>query len=145
MSWREKSTCSMTLGFRIEAIKKNQVSEKEFFHVREKSDVVAHFKNYTNNDKCIMMMYLERLTELHKALLHSDFFFTHEMIGSSLLFLHDTQKAGIWMIDFGKARCLPANIQITHRDKWVEGNHEDGYLLGIESLIDIFQEMISSK
>lgn len=66
------------------------------------------------------------------------------MIGSSLLFVHDDQKASIWMIDFGKTRPLPDGIKLTHEDKWIEGNHEDGYLIGIQSLIDIFQDTLSS-
>lgn len=43
------------------------------------------------------------------------------------------------MIDFGKTRSLPLNMQITHNRKWIDGNHEDGYLIGIQSLIDIFE------
>lgn len=66
------------------------------------------------------------------------------MIGSSLLFVHDTQKANIWMIDFGKTRPLPQGITITHSAPWIDGNHEDGYLIGIQSLIDLFQEAIST-
>lgn len=65
------------------------------------------------------------------------------MIGSSLLFVHDNKHASIWIIDFGKTRSLPKGVQINHLDKWVEGNYEDGYLFGINSLIEIFQEAIS--
>ena len=45
------------------------------------------------------------------------------------------------MIDFGKTR--PTNLKLTHNDNWVEGNHEDGYLIGINNLINIFQEIDS--
>lgn len=144
MSWRERSSCSSNLGFRIEAIKKNQVSEREFYTVKEKREVLAHIRNYTSNKKNIMGMYLRRLIELYNALKSSSFFESHEMIGSSLLFVHDANVASIWMIDFGKTRQLPPDIQIDHMSKWIEGNHEDGYLFGIENLMDIFQEAIST-
>lgn len=144
MSWRERSSCSSNLGFRIEAIKKNQVSEKEFYTVKEKNQVLSHIKSYTNNNKTIQEMYLRRLLDLKGSLKKSIFFSTHEMIGSSLLFVHDNNFASIWIIDFGKTRMLPAGIEIDHLSKWVEGNHEDGYLFGINNLIEIFQEAIFS-
>jgi len=56
--------------------------------------------------------------------------------------VHDKNNTGIWMIDFGKTRPLPTDVQITHDRSWQEGNHEDGYLIGINSLIWIFQESI---
>jgi Inositol polyphosphate kinase len=57
------------------------------------------------------------------------------------LFVHDKQKAGVWLIDFAKTILLPDNVNITHSNKWKVGNHEDGYLIGINNLIDIFAEV----
>ena len=47
-------------------------------------------------------LYLARLETIRQALEHSQFFRCHELIGSSLLFVHDDKKANIWLIDFGK-------------------------------------------
>ncbi len=55
-----------------------------------------------------------------------------QLIGSSLLFIHDNTKANIWLIDFGKTIAVPEGISIDHKSPWEAGNHEDGYLTGIE-------------
>lgn len=36
---------------------------------------------------------------------------------------------------------LPENISITHDNKWKVGNHEDGYLIGINNILDILNEI----
>lgn len=64
-----------------------------------------------------------------------------KLIGSSLLFVHDGKKTSISMIDFGKTRPLPKNMSITHNQPWTRGSHEDGYLLGLDNLISLFQEI----
>ena len=49
------------------------------------------------------------------------------------------------MIDFGKTRPLDAGVKVTHRNQWIDGNHEDGYLIGIESLIGLFEELLAKS
>ena len=63
------------------------------------------------------------------------------MIGSSLLFVHDSQKASVWLIDFGKTVSVPEGLSIDHKSPWEVGNHEDGYLIGIENLILLFRDL----
>lgn len=66
-----------------------------------------------------------------------------QVVGSSLLFVHDASgKARVWMIDFGKTVLLPAPRTLDHRTPWVEGNREDGYLWGLDNLIDILSSML---
>ena len=62
-----------------------------------------------------------------------------QVIGSSLLYVHDWKgKTGVWLIDFGKTKQLPENMTLTHRSKWSEGNREDGYLIGLDNMIEIW-------
>lgn len=82
--------------------------------------------------------YVQRLKALRATLEHSEFFRTHEIIGSSLLFLHDRRHASCWLIDFAKTDTLPKDINITHKKSWEVGNHEDGYLIGLNNIIEIF-------
>lgn len=65
-----------------------------------------------------------------------------KVIGSSLLFVHDDTKASVWMIDFGKTRHLEGGHVISHDKAWERGNHEDGYLIGLTSIINIFENLL---
>lgn len=66
-----------------------------------------------------------------------------QVVGSSLLFVHDwTGRTGVWMIDFGKTTALPPELTLDHRTPWVQGNREDGYLWGLDNLIDVLSEML---
>ena len=81
---------------------------------------------------------------MENILLKFQFRFFIQFIGSSLLFVHDKDgNANIWMIDFGKTIPLPPNCKIDHFTPWVVGNHEDGYLFGLEQLLNILLEIHS--
>lgn len=65
-----------------------------------------------------------------------------QLIGSSLLFVYDSSGlTGIHMIDFGKTIQLPQGANVDHRSEWVEGNHEDGYLWGLDNLIELWRTL----
>ncbi|KOX72437.1 Inositol-trisphosphate 3-kinase B [Melipona quadrifasciata] len=90
--------------------------------------------------------YIQRLKAIRATLKASPFFASHEVVGSSLLFVHDAKNAGIWMIDFAKTLPLPQHLpRICHDAEWKVGNHEDGYLIGVNNLIDIFQDIWNSE
>ncbi len=54
---------------------------------------------------------------------------------------NDKVHANIWLIDFGKTVRLPENCSITHNKEWIEGNHEDGYLIGLNEIISLFEQL----
>uniref|UniRef100_A0A4W5NJB0 Kinase n=1 Tax=Hucho hucho TaxID=62062 RepID=A0A4W5NJB0_9TELE len=123
LQWRDNTSSTSTLGFRIEGI---MVRDTD----REKDEP--------------RKAYHSRLQALDEALKESPFFKAHEVIGSSLLFVHDwTSKASIWMIDFGKTTPSPSTVQLRHDVPWAEGNREDGYLIGLAALTSLVGQAIS--
>ncbi|XP_041814890.1 inositol-trisphosphate 3-kinase B isoform X2 [Chelmon rostratus] len=147
MQWRETISSTATLGFRIEGVKKEDGTvNRDFKKTKTREQVTAAFHDFVKGNKDILNGYLTRLQEIRDTLEISPFFKTHEVIGSSLLFVHDSKgRAKVWMIDFGKTTPLPDGDELTHRASWVEGNREDGYLFGLDSLVDILSSMVNSE
>ncbi|XP_035895128.1 uncharacterized protein LOC118504586 isoform X1 [Anopheles stephensi] len=142
MVWRETISSTSTLGFRIEGIKKSDgTSSKDFKTTKSRDQICEAFREFTDGFPHAMPKYIQRLKAIRATLEYSEFFKSHEVIGSSLLFVHDRHKASVWLIDFAKTVALPETVAITHDSKWKVGNHEDGYLIGINNLIDIFSEV----
>ncbi|XP_061751816.1 inositol-trisphosphate 3-kinase A [Nerophis ophidion] len=137
MQWRESLSSSNTMGFRIEGIKKcDGTCRTDFKKTRSEQDVMLVFKDFVGGNAKIIKSYLSRLLEIRQALTASEFFKRHEVIGSSLLFIHDhTGNAQVWIIDFGKTTALPEGHTLKHNVPWREGNREDGYLWGLQNLI----------
>ena len=111
MVWRETISSTATLGFRIEGIKKDGNSSKDFKTTSTKDQVVDCFSNFLQDSPHALPLYLKRLEQIRAALEHSQFFSCHELIGSSLLFVHDEKRANVWLIDFGKTVPVPENLQ----------------------------------
>ncbi|XP_044282693.1 inositol-trisphosphate 3-kinase C-like [Varanus komodoensis] len=144
MQWRETLSSTTTLGFRIEGIKKaDGTCDTSFKKTRQPEQVVQAFWDFVDRDRRVLTSYLKCLQEARVALEQSEFFKVHEVVGSSLLFIHDqTGLARVRMIDFGKTVPLPERQTLTHRLPWVEGNREDGYLWGLDNLIAILGSML---
>ncbi|CAL8393928.1 unnamed protein product [Arctogadus glacialis] len=143
MQWRETISSTSTLGFRIEGIKKEDGTvSRDFKKTKRRDQVTAAFEDFVKGNHGILNCYMSRLEEIRDTLEDSPFFKAHEVIGSSLLFVHDNKgRAKVWMIDFGKTTPLPEGEELNHRAPWVEGNREDGYLIGLDCLLDIIRTM----
>ncbi|XP_062427706.1 inositol-trisphosphate 3-kinase B [Rhea pennata] len=147
MQWRETISSTATLGFRIEGIKKEDGTvNRDFKKTRTKEQVTEAFREFTKGNRNVLNSYLNRLKGIRATLETSPFFKCHEVIGSSLLFIHDKkEQAKVWMIDFGKTTPLPEGQVLQHNVPWVEGNREDGYLWGLDNLIQILMELSQSE
>ncbi|XP_012629997.2 inositol-trisphosphate 3-kinase C isoform X1 [Microcebus murinus] len=146
MQWRETMSSTSTLGFRIEGIKKaDGTCNTNFKKTQALEQVTKVLEDFVDGDYGILRQYVARLEELRDALENSPFFRTHEVVGSSLLFVHDhTGLANVWMIDFGKTVALPDHQTLSHRLPWAEGNREDGYLWGLDNMIRLLQGLAQS-
>ncbi|XP_070179481.1 inositol-trisphosphate 3-kinase C-like isoform X3 [Littorina saxatilis] len=143
MQWRDQMSSSVDLGFRIEGIKKSDgASSKDFKKTKDRESVAEVLKSFIGDNETVLTLYLERLRDIMATQESSEFFQSHEVIGSSLLFVHDSQgMVNVWMIDFGKSDPLPKGVVVNHRAPWQEGNHEDGYLFGLDNIVSILEEM----
>nr|XP_020491488.1 inositol-trisphosphate 3-kinase B-like isoform X2 [Labrus bergylta] len=145
LQWRDTTSSSSTLGFRIEGIMMDDGSiQRDFRNIRTLAQATEALLFFTRSHLDILKAYHSRLLALSEALKNSLFFRTHEVIGSSLLFVHDhSSKASVWMIDFGKTTPVPNMSQLLHDVPWAEGSREDGYLIGLTSLIASLGQAIS--
>lgn len=146
MQWRETVSSTSTLGFRIEGIKKaDGTCNTNFKKTQALEHVTKVLEDFVDRDRDTLRKYVTRLEKLREALENSPFFKTHEVVGSSLLFVHDhSGLAKIWMIDFGKTVALPDHQTLSHRLPWVEGNREDGYLWGLDNMIGLLRGLVHS-
>ncbi|XP_061668903.1 inositol-trisphosphate 3-kinase A [Syngnathoides biaculeatus] len=147
MQWRETISSTATLGFRIEGVKKEDGTvNRDFKRTKTREQVMEAFHEFVKGNKEVLNGYRVRLKEIRATLETSAFFKTHEVIGSSLLFVHDGKgRAKVWMIDFGKTTALPEGEELDHRASWREGNREDGYLFGLDCLVDIISAMLDAE
>ncbi|XP_036934048.1 inositol-trisphosphate 3-kinase A [Acanthopagrus latus] len=145
LQWRDTTSSTSTLGFRIEGVMMEDGSvQRDFRKILSLTQVTEALLYFTRSQLEILKAYHSRLLALSDALKTSVFFRSHEVIGSSLLFVHDhTSKANVWMIDFGKTTPLPETRELLHNIPWAEGNREDGYLIGLTSLITSLSQAIS--
>lgn len=146
MQWREAASSTSTLGFRIEGVKKaDGTCNTNFKKTQALEQVTQVLEDFVDRDPGVLRKYVARLEQLRDTLEQSPFFRTHEVVGSSLLFVHDRSGlAKVWMIDFGKTVALPAHQTLSHRLPWAEGNHEDGYLWGLDNMIHLLQGLARS-
>lgn len=142
MQFREEQSSSSRLGFRIEALKLRGCDPvTDLKTIRSWEDVFYTMSLFLGGDSSACRSLLLRLQNLIDAFQDSPFFQRHEVIGSSLLLVYDSSKAGAWMIDFVKTVPLPDNITTDHMAPWQLDNHEEGYLLGVQNLIKVLEEV----
>eukprot|EP01062_Namystynia_karyoxenos_P004573 TRINITY_DN11623_c0_g2_i1.p1 TRINITY_DN11623_c0_g2~~TRINITY_DN11623_c0_g2_i1.p1 ORF type:complete len:487 (+),score=114.70 TRINITY_DN11623_c0_g2_i1:79-1461(+) len=150
---REQRSSSSSLGFRVDGMARPPGRVRAFLqrrsswdregdlgHLRDPRDVAAVFARWVRRAAPGRAREAVRQLRIHlhtvaDTLRESEFFASHEFIGTSLLFAVDSKaKAGAWIIDLAKVLPLPEGVRIDHVSNWREGNHEDGYLKGLAAM-----------
>ncbi|GAX73524.1 hypothetical protein CEUSTIGMA_g976.t1 [Chlamydomonas eustigma] len=135
--------------------------------IRDRDGALAAISGYFEGDWGLINFFRLKLIELQSRLHESEWFAGHELIGTSLLFVYDQSPdhqqscaigtsgleevslrmetrpivGSVWMIDF--VHTHPAREQpLTHEVQWKEGSQEDGYLIGLTSLISLLQDLL---
>ncbi|XP_047528090.1 inositol-trisphosphate 3-kinase homolog isoform X2 [Vanessa atalanta] len=140
MQFREQCSSSAEQGFRIEAVKlPGQPPLTDLQKVKEPKQLTAAVARFFGNDERARHAIATRLREIRSLFEKSDFFRTHEIVGSSIFIIYDDERVGAWLIDFAKTRRVPNEIKVTHREPWQQGNHEEGFLYGLDRLINTIE------
>ncbi|XP_037910307.1 inositol-trisphosphate 3-kinase homolog isoform X2 [Hermetia illucens] len=146
MLFREQMSSSQSKGFRIEALRLgNNDPVTDLKTVRTASQIQGTISHFLNNRRTTTKDIIKRLKTMRSLMEKSEFFRTHEIVGSSIFIVYDEEKIGAWLIDFAKARRLPEGVSITHRKPWIPGNCEEGLLHGMDELIQVFENVYESQ
>ncbi|XP_066902477.1 inositol-trisphosphate 3-kinase homolog isoform X4 [Halyomorpha halys] len=146
MQFREQQSSTCSLGFRIEAMKfRGSPPVTDLKRVKSDEDVIDTMSLFLGGRGDVRQRLLARLTEIKNVLDQSVYFKKHEVVGSSILILYDDTKVGAWLIDFAKTREVPEDITLNHRVQWEPGNHEEGFLFGLDNLIKVLGKVPSKS
>lgn len=149
MQFRETLSSSQDKGYRIDALKLRGLSPvRDFKTVRTSDDIEKLIAVFTSMRPSAVKEILKRLKHMRAVMDDSNYFKTHEIVGSSIFIVYDEKKTGVWLIDFAKTTELPKGQTINHRSRWEPGNREEGLLYGMDQLIESFEhvyELLKTK
>ncbi|KAK4876160.1 hypothetical protein RN001_012582 [Aquatica leii] len=140
MQFRELQSSSCNYGFRIEAMKTRGLPPiTDLKKMKSKEEVMETLNTFVGHKPDVRHKIVSRLNEIRNRIERSEYFKTHEVIGSSLFIIYDDFKVGAWIIDFAKTNRIPDGLTVDHRSPWVQGNHEEGFLFGVDQLITMIE------
>ena len=105
--------------------------------MKSREEVVATLVHFLGGKEETRKRLLERLRVIREKFEACSYFRQHEVVGSSIFIIYDDHHVGAWIIDFAKTHPVPEGISLNHRSPWSQGNHEEGFLYGLDSLISV--------
>jgi len=151
LQFRETTSSTSTLGFRVDAIRladgvdANCPDAQALKKITTEERVGEAVLQYVQGRLVLLQSFLKSLLQLRTALEACDAFLTHAFIRTSLLLIYSdaTNNTSLHMIDLSRA--YPAGCRLSHRVAWEAGNHEDGYLTGLDNLIRILERLVHRR
>lgn len=138
MQFRELQSSSCSYGFRIEAMKcRGSPPVTDLKKMKTKDEVMDTLNLFLGGRSDVKQKLVNKLCDIRSRIEQCEYFKTHEVIGSSLFIIYDDTKVGAWIIDFAKTNSVPNGMTVDHRKPWVQGNHEEGFLFGLDQLITV--------
>ena len=158
LRFRDEASSTVSLGFRIDNVTLSEEYEddeapetKALALVATREQVHAVVAQYLQRRRTLVVSFLRQLRELRATLAASDAFATHCFIRSSLLFVYDGvgERTRVCMIDLVRSTRTEKDSKgqprrLEHSVLWVDGNHEDGYLTGVDNLIAVFEGLLEA-
>eukprot|EP00321_Phaeocystis_globosa_P018136 CAMPEP_0118813098 /NCGR_PEP_ID=MMETSP1162-20130426/2711_1 /TAXON_ID=33656 /ORGANISM="Phaeocystis Sp, Strain CCMP2710" /LENGTH=577 /DNA_ID=CAMNT_0006742863 /DNA_START=236 /DNA_END=1969 /DNA_ORIENTATION=+ len=146
MRFREEASTSTKLGFRIDGVRLADEVEgtvptaQALKQAADEGAVVGMLRDYCQGRCRLLRSFARQCDELRKAFEADDVAAHHAFIRSSLLLVYSdvTNETSVHMIDF--ARSYRTEQRLSHRADWQPGNHEDGFLTGLDNLVRILKE-----
>lgn len=105
--------------------------------VKSREEVMVTVALFLGGREDARQRLLARLKEIRERFERSSYFQKHEVVGSSIFMIYDDTKVGAWIIDFAKTVPVPDGRVVSHRQPWAQGNHEEGFLTGLDSFISV--------
>jgi len=173
LTYRDNLTSTSTLGYRVDAAVVTKHAGKErtplsynFRELKDEGKIKKCMADFLQQSKMLAKAVLIKLERMRSALERSDYFKGQVFVRSSILITYDYDifvehnKTGgtpedfismtgpipleVKMIDFAQSHPTPNGEKLTHRAPWTPGNHEDGYLTGMDSLITLLGTLSTS-
>jgi 1D-myo-inositol-triphosphate 3-kinase len=154
MTLRDANSTIASLGFRVDGwagCKESSRADinRQLCEASSANDVASIFNEFaqmaaTDEGQHVGTVCPQRLAEkikeelqhMRHSLAMSHFVQRHEFVGTSALIIADAYgKVRVAWIDFAKTQPMPEGMQLTHTDVWIPGNHEDGFLAGLDGLV----------
>ena len=150
MLLREKTSTSATFGFRFDGVHIDGeggdaagIRQQRLRSATSREECDKILAEFLQPRPVVRVAFAAQIRDLTAALERSEWFLSHTVVMSSLLLVYDSHPASdlhpiVRIIDLPHCVKLAEGDVITHRRPYEHGNHEEGFLIGLDNLLNVF-------